>query len=121
MSERIDDGSLEFLQIPRDENSKYFNCPEAKQGSLVNLTFWVFDFIEDVPTRFSKIVDQETNKKEGKTLFKIKMNRDDPESSAKKVFTGSPDILYVLRKIKELNAFPRRVTLKCQGNRYFFE
>jgi hypothetical protein len=116
MSERIDDGSLEFLQIPRDENSKYFNCTEAKQSALVNLTFWVCDFIEDVPTRFSK-AEEST----GKTLFKIKMNRDDPESAAKKVFTGSPDILYILRKIKELNAFPRRVTLKCQGNRYYFE
>lgn len=116
MSERIDDGSLEFLQIPRDENSKYFNCSEAKQSGLVNLTFWVVDFIEDVPTKFSKAEGAS-----GRTLFKIKMNRDDPESAAKKVFTGSSDILYVLRKIKELNAFPRRVTLKCQGNRYYFE
>lgn len=111
-----DDGSLAFLNIPRDENSRYFNCSEKKQSDLVNLSFWIIDFIEDVPTKFSK-----AEGKSGRTLFKIKMNLDDPESSARKVFTGSADILYVLRKVKELNKFPRKVTLKCQGNRYYLE
>ena len=35
-----DDGSLAFLNIPRDENSGSFNCDETTQSKLVNTTFW---------------------------------------------------------------------------------
>ena len=42
-----DDGSLAFLNIPRDENSRSFNCDETTQSKLVNTTFWVVDFIEE--------------------------------------------------------------------------
>ncbi len=112
----IDDGSLDFLQIPRDKNSRYFNCKETNQSALVNMTFWVIDFIEDVETSWSK-----SKGLPGRTLVKIKMNQDDPESEAKKFFTGSQDILYILREIEKRDAFPRRVTLKCQANRYFFQ
>ena len=111
-----DDGSLAFLRIPRDESSRSFNCDETTQSKLVNTTFWVVDFIEEVPTRFSK-----SKGTKGQTLVKIKMSEDDLESNAKKFFTGSSDILYVLKKIKELKAFPRRVTLRSNGNRYYFE
>ena len=112
----IDDGSLGFLQIPRDENSRSFNCDETTQSKLVNTTFWVVDFIEDVQTKFSKAKGTK-----GQTLVKIKPERDSPESEAKKFFTGSADILYILKKIKEMNKFPRRVTLRGNGNRYYFE
>lgn len=111
-----DDGSLAFLRIPRDESSRSFNCDETTQSKLVNTTFWVVDFIEEVPTRFSK-----SKGTKGQTLVKIKMSKDDLESNAKKFFMGSSDILYVLKKIKELKAFPRRVTLRSNGNRYYFE
>lgn len=111
-----DDGSLAFLRIPRDESSRSFNCDETTQSKLVNTTFWVVDFIEEVPTRFSK-----SKGTKGQTLVRIKMSKDDLESNAKKFFTGSSDILYVLKKIKELKAFPRRVTLRSNGNRYYFE
>lgn len=111
-----DDGSLAFLRIPRDESSRSFNCDETTQSKLVNTTFWVVDFIEEDPTRFSK-----SKGTKGQTLVKIKMSKDDLESNAKKFFTGSSDILYVLKKIKELKAFPRRVTLRSNGNRYYFE
>lgn len=111
-----DDGSLAFLNIPRDENSRSFNCDETTQSKLVNTTFWVIDFIEEVPTRFSK-----SKGTKGQTLVKIKMTKDALESDAKKFFTGSTDILYVLKKIKELNKFPRKVTLRSNGNRYYFE
>lgn len=111
-----DDGSPAFLRIPRDESSRSFNCDETTQSKLVNTTFWVVDFIEEVPTRFSK-----SKGTKGQTLVKIKMSKDDLESNAKKFFTGSSDILYVLKKIKELKAFPRRVTLRSNGNRYYFE
>lgn len=116
MNTTNDDGSLEFLKIPRNENSRSFNCGTITQSKLVNTTFWVLDFIEDVPTKFSKA--KGTN---GQTLVKIKYNKEDPESSAKKFFTGSSDILYILQKIKELNKFPRRVTLRGNGNKYYFE
>lgn len=39
MNERQDDGSLAFLQIPRDENSRSFNCDETTQSKLVNTEF----------------------------------------------------------------------------------
>lgn len=111
-----DDGSLAFLNIPRDENSRSFNCDETTQSKLVNTQFWVVDFIEDVQTRFSK-----AKGKSGQTLVKIKPQKDSPESEARKFFTGSSDILYVCKKIKEMNAFPRRVTLRSSGNRFYFE
>lgn len=111
-----DDGSLAFLNIPRDENSRSFNCDETTQSKLVNTTFWVVDFIEEVPTRFSKAKGVK-----GQTLVKIKPPKDSLESDAKKFFTGSSDILYVLKKIKEMNKFPRKVTLRGNGNRYYFE
>jgi len=116
MSEREDDGSLSFLNIPRDENCRSFNCDETTQSKLVNTSFWVVDFIEDVPTRFSKAKGIK-----GQTLVKIKPEKDSPDSDAKKFFTGSADILYVLQKIKEMKKFPRKVTLRGSGNRYYFE
>lgn len=116
MEEMIDDGSLSFLNIPRDENNRSFNCEETTQSKLVNTTFWVVDFIEEVPTRFSKAKGGK-----GQTLVKIKPQKDSLESESKKFFTGSADILYVLKKIRELNKFPRRVTLRGSGNRFYFE
>jgi hypothetical protein len=106
-----DDGSLAFLNIPRDENSRSFNCDETTQSKLVNTTFWVVDFIEEVPTRFSKAKGVK-----GQTLVKIKPSKDSLESDAKKFFTGSSDILYVCQEIKKRNAFPRRVTLRGNGS-----
>lgn len=47
-----DDGSLSFLAIPQDEGNKHFNCRETTQQKLINLTFWVCDFIEGVKTKF---------------------------------------------------------------------
>lgn len=111
-----DDGSLAFLNIPRDENNRSFNCDETTQSKIVNTTFWVTDFIEEVPTRFSKAKGVK-----GQTLVKIKPRRDSPETDAKKFFTGSADILYVLKKVKEMDKLPRRVTLRGNGNRYWLE
>lgn len=116
MEQKEDDGSLAFLKIPRDENNRSFNCDETTQSKIVNTKFWVTDFIEEVPTRFSKAKGVK-----GQTLVRIKPQKDSPDTEAKKFFTGSADILYVLKKIKELGAFPRRVTLRGNGNRYWFE
>ncbi len=111
-----DDGSLAWLDIPRDENNRSFNCDETTQSKIVNTTFWVTDFIEEVPTRFSKAKGAK-----GQTLVKIKPQKDSPEADAKKFFTGSAEILYVLKKVREMDAFPRRVTLRGNGNRYWLE
>lgn len=116
MKQNNDDGSLAFLNIPRDENSRSFNCDETTQSKLVNTQFWVVDYIEDVQTRFSKAKGEA-----GKTLVKIKPQKDSPESDARKFFTGSADIRYVCQQIRKMNAFPRRVTLRSSGNRYYFE
>ena len=116
MEQNNDDGSLAFLNIPRDENSRSFRCDETTQSKLVNTQFWVVDYIEDVQTRFSKAKGEA-----GKTLVKIKPQKDSPESDARKFFTGSADILYICQQIRKMNAFPRRVTLRSNGNRYYFE
>lgn len=50
-----DDGSLSFLNIPRDKNSRHFNCPEITQQKLTNLTFWVIDYMDGVSTKFAHI------------------------------------------------------------------
>ena len=111
-----DDGNLAFLNIPRDENNRSFNCDTTKQSKLLNTQFWVVDFLENIPTRFSK-----AKQSDGQTLVKIKKKRDAPESDAEKFFTGSQEILYVLKEIKKRNAFPRLVTLRGNGNRFWFE
>lgn len=72
-----DDGSLAFLNIPRDENSRSFNCDETTQSKLVNTTFWVVDFIEEVPTRFSKAKGVK-----GQTLVKIKPSKQNKRMTA---------------------------------------
>lgn len=65
-----DDGSLDFLRIPADETNKHFNCPETTRQKLINLTFWVCDYIEGVKTKFGT----------DRVLVKIKMNKEDKES-----------------------------------------
>lgn len=111
-----DDGSLSFLKIPRNENSRSITGDEIKQSRIVNTTFWVHTFLEDVPTKYSK-----QKGTAGQTLVQIRPRKDSPVSEAQKFFTGSADILYVLQEIKKRNAFPRKVTLRADGNRYYFE
>lgn len=77
-----DDGSLSFLNIPRDKNSRHFNCPEITQQKLTNLTFWVIDYMDGVSTKFGK----------DRALVMIKENLEDKDSDAKKFFTNSQEI-----------------------------
>ena len=106
-----DDGSLSFLNIPMDKNSRHFNCPEITQQKLTNLTFWVIDYMDGVSTKFGK----------DRALVMIKENLEDKDSDAKKFFTNSQEIKYVLGKIKEMDKFPRKVTMRASGNRYYLE
>lgn len=65
-----DDGSLACLNIPRNADSRSFNCDVITQSKLCNREFYVLDYIEDVPTRYSK--------QEGKgQIFPIADNRQD--------------------------------------------
>lgn len=112
----VDDGSLAFLRIPRNENSRNLPGDETKQTKVMNTTFWVHAFLEDVPTKYSK-----QKGTAGQTLVQIRPRKDSPVSEAHKFFTGSTDILYILREIKKLNKFPRKVTLRADGNRFYFE
>jgi len=105
-----DDGSLEFLHIPQDENNKHFNCRETTQQQLINREFWVFDYIENVKTKFGA----------ERFLVKIKFNRYDKEEDARKFFTNSQEIKYVLKEIRKRDKFPRKVTMKASGTRYYF-
>ncbi|MEG1539895.1 MAG: hypothetical protein RR061_09270 [Muribaculaceae bacterium] len=109
--EKEDDGTLEFLKIPIDTENRYYNCPEITQQKLTNLSFWIIDFLTDVETKYGK----------GRFLVKIKMNKDDKDSEAKKFFTNSQEIKYVVEKIKELKKLPRKVTMRASGNRYYVE
>jgi hypothetical protein len=106
-----DDGSLSFLKIEPDKNSRHFNCSEITQQKLINLSFWIVDYLEDVKTKFGN----------NRFLVKIKFNKEDRDTDAKKFFTNSQEIKYVLGKIRELNAFPRKVTMRASGTRYYLE
>jgi hypothetical protein len=109
--ETRDDGSLSFLNIEPDKNNRHFNCSETNQQKLVNTSFWIIDYLEDIKTKFG----------DKRFLVKIKFNKDDSDSEARKFFTNSTEIKYVLGKIRERNAFPRKVTLLVSGTRYYFE
>lgn len=108
-----DDGTLAFLNIPQDENNRHFNCPETTQQKLINLSFFVEDFIDGVKTKF------------GTERFLVKIrhpdNSHDKPGKVEKFFTNSTEIKYVLREIKKRNAFPRKVTMRASGTRYYFE
>lgn len=105
-----DDGSLKFLNIPRDVNDRSYNCMLTNQQRLSNKTFWLIDFMENVPT-----------KNGARILVKIKDDPEDDDSRAQKFFTASPQIIYTLREIRKRRAFPRKVTLKSQGLHFWFE
>ena len=111
-----DDGSLAFLKIPKNEDSRHLVGDEINQSKIVNTTFWIFNFLENVPTKYTKIKGTP-----GQTLVQIRPQKDSQESESKKFFTGSEQILYVLREIQKRNAFPRKVTLRGEANRYYIE
>lgn len=111
MENLIDDGGLDCLGIPTDESNRSFNCCETTQQKLINTTFWVTDIIENVTTKHG----------DGRMIVKIKNNKENKESDSRKFFTNSRDIKYVLAQVKKLNKFPRKVTMRANGSRYFLE
>ena len=111
MEEKIDDGTLSFLNIDISKDTRHFNCDVTTQSKIVNKTFYVIDFITDMKTKHG----------DGRYLVKIRTDLNQSDSESKKFFTNSNEIKLILNKIKEMDKFPRRVTLKSNGNIYFFE
>ena len=109
-NEIIDDGTLACLNIPADRAKKRFTCPEEQQSNLIGRTFWIMYFFDNVPSRYSN----------DRYLMKIKFEKDDPDSAARKVWTGSEDIKFILDKLREMNKLPRKVTLRRDGKNHFF-
>lgn len=106
-----DDGSLAFLGIAKDPDNVQFHCEAVKQSKLVNTTFWVRDVIESVKTKHG----------DGRMLVLISKTPDAQESECSKFFTNSRDIKFILSKVKELGKFPRKVTMRAEGNNYYLE
>lgn len=106
-----DDGSLKCLGLPIPDGMKIFKCNETTQQQMENKTFWVFDYDKGVKTRHGA----------DKYIVFFKYNRDDTQETSYKFFTGSPNIKVVLDQLRELKAFPRKVTLRRDGNTFYFE
>lgn len=111
MDTKQDDGSLAFLNIAPDETNKHFNCPETTQQQLINRSFWLCDFITGQRTKYG----------EDRYIVLVKFNKDDKMADARKFFTNSREIKYVLDEIKKRKAFPRHVTMRASGTRYYIE
>lgn len=111
MDNKQDDGSLAFLNIAPDEANKHFNCPETTQQQLINRSFWLCDFITGQRTKYG----------EDRYIVLVKFNKDDKMADARKFFTNSREIKYVLDEIKKRKAFPRHVTMRASGTRYYIE
>ena len=108
MENKIDDGSLSFLNIKIDGELKTYDCPVIKQSYLINKTFFICDYEKNLKTKFG----------EDRYLIFIKFNINDVNEIGNKFFTNSKKIKFILDKISELNAFPRKVTLQQIGNKF---
>lgn len=106
--ENIDDGSLACLGIDVTAETRFFNCATITQQKLTNTEFFVIDVIEDVKTKHG----------DDRMLVKIKRKLEDTEMDSMKFFTNSQEIKLVLRKVKELEKLPRKVTMRAMGNKY---
>jgi hypothetical protein len=107
-----DDGTLAFLRLGKNPDRVWFHCKQVKQSQLEDETFYVLDYMEAKKTRYG----------EGRVVVLIGDRPNEPEKTCKKFFSNSTDIKYVLSKLRELNKFPRKVTLrKYERGGYYFE
>ena len=104
-----DDGTLSCLKIPPNPNREFFNCPETNQTMLKGMEFFVIDF------------HMKTTGNGNKYIVKIKFNLEDQEEDAKKFFTGSPEIKYMLDFLKKYGLLPRKVKMKGEGKNFWLE
>lgn len=107
MDNRNDDGSLAFLEIAPDEANKHFNCPETTQQQLINRSFWLCDFIKGVKTKHG----------DDRYIVLVKFNKEDRMADARKFFTNSREIKYILDQIEARNfspsLLPRQNSTSC--------
>lgn len=103
---KIDDGSLAFLGIEEPENSRSYHEREIRLHELMNREFLVLDFLDGIKTKYG----------EDRFLVKIKI-----DNEGRKFFTNSAKLKYTLEKIKEMKAFPRKVTLHGVGKNIYFK
>lgn len=87
-----DDGTLAFLNIPKNPENPIYHCQQVNQSDLVNTSFYVLDCIPNVKTKFGP----------ERMLVILSNHRDAPESEYKKFFTNSKDIKYILNYVKEV-------------------
>ena len=100
-----------FSKTNEQDGVKHFRVNDITQAQLANKTFWVCDFIRNIKTKFG----------EERYLVLIKFEKEDNDSLGRKFFTNSKDIKYILDKIEEANAFPRKVTLVPIGKSFILQ
>ena len=103
-NEIMDDGGLGCLNL-KHTDSRSFDCKQVKQEDFVNMTFMVYDVIDNVttPRGSDRMV----------VLFKESENSD-----FLKFITSSRSVKEILIQVKAMGKFPRRVTLKKFGKSY---
>lgn len=107
----IDDGSLSFLGIgPNPDGNRFYHCKRVKQSQLTDKTFWVHGYSDVTETKYGP----------GRVVVLVGREHNSPEEQCAKFFSNSSGVKYILRKIKELNAFPRKVTLKKDDYGQFY-
>lgn len=105
-----DDGTLSFLNIGHDPENKIFHCDVVRQSDLIGKSFWVLDWTENAKTRYGE-----------RMCILIGYTKDCPQSEQKKFMSSSKELRFQLRKIEELKAFPRYVTMCQYRNAHYFE
>lgn len=114
INSKKDDGTLKCLGLKRRVRKDWFNCKEVEQNELEDKTFYVLDF------QYVKRTAHGNNR----VVVKVGRTPNDPEEVCGKFFSGSADVKDILEQLRELDAFPRKVTLRKhkEFNRgYYFE
>ena len=116
--DEYDDGTLKYLNIKDDSSNKSFMCKAKTQGELVNTKFWILDYVDNVETRYSNKNGDDNCKV---IVYCEEYVENEGRGENFKFFSGSSRIKSVLRCVGEMDAFPRLVTLRKNGNSYYFE
>lgn len=102
MNTKQDDGTLKCLGLKKRPKKGWFNCKKVEQEQLKDKTFYVLDFQHVKKTSYGY----------NRVVVKIGRTPNDPEEVCGKFFSGSGDVKDILEQLRELDAFPRKVTLR---------
>lgn len=87
----------------KNERANYFDCEVIQQKELAGHIFWVVDYIDNVPTKYTK----EKNSGEGRMIVLISSVRKPTERNHyRKFFTGSTLIRTTMEELKSLGKLP---------------